>query len=140
MKHLINNLLLIALVLFLSTTVVSAQQMMNHSIKDSTKQMQHHMMMDSTKMHSTKKDSIKMMDRKMIKMDASKQTMKTDGKIWNTYCPVRGEEVDPDAPTVQYRGKTIGFCCPGCDDKFKANPKKYMKNLSKDGKKFIGKK
>lgn len=66
---------------------------------------------------------------------------KTDAKkIWNAVCPVMGEKVNPKAPTAEYKGKTIGFCCAGCDEKFKKDPEKYMKNLSKDGKKFVGKK
>ncbi len=59
--------------------------------------------------------------------------------IWNKVCPVMGEEVDSEAPTEQYNGKTIGFCCPGCDKKFKKDPEKYMKNLSEDGTKFLEK-
>jgi len=42
--------------------------------------------------------------------------------------------------TVEYRGKLIGFCCAGCDKKFISDPENYMKNLSADGKIFIGKK
>jgi len=60
-------------------------------------------------------------------------------QIWNKVCPVKGEEIDADAPTVEYNGKTIGFCCPGCDSKFQKDPEKYMKNLNEDGSKFIGK-
>ncbi|NWG27216.1 MAG: hypothetical protein HXY48_01640, partial [Ignavibacteriaceae bacterium] len=36
-------------------------------------------------------------------------------QIWNKVCPIKGEEIDADAPTVEYNGKLIGFCCPGCD-------------------------
>lgn len=60
-------------------------------------------------------------------------------KIWNTICPVMGNPVDPKSPTVEYKGRIIGFCCGGCDDKFKAEPEKYLKNLNKEGNKFIGK-
>lgn len=60
-------------------------------------------------------------------------------KIWNTICPVMGNPVDPKAPTVEYKGKLIGFCCSGCDDNFKKNPEKYLVNLNKEGNKFIGK-
>jgi YHS domain-containing protein len=60
-------------------------------------------------------------------------------KIWNKYCPIRGGEVDPETPTVEYKGKVIGFCCPGCDEKFVKDPEKYLKNLSEDGQEFIGK-
>ncbi len=59
---------------------------------------------------------------------------------WNKVCPVKGNEIDKDTPTVEYNGKVYGFCCPGCDSKFKKDPEKYLKNLSEDGKKFIGKK
>jgi YHS domain-containing protein len=60
-------------------------------------------------------------------------------QIWNKVCPIKGEEIDADAPTVEYNGKVIGFCCPGCDSKFQKDPEKYMKNLNEDGTKFIGK-
>lgn len=59
-------------------------------------------------------------------------------KIFNSVCPVLGEPVSKKAPTVKYNEKIIGFCCKGCDKKFAADPEKYMKNLSVDGKKFIG--
>ncbi len=61
----------------------------------------------------------------------------TEAKIWNKYCPIKGGEVDTETATVEYEGKTIGFCCPGCDDKFSKNPEKYLKNLSEDGQEFI---
>jgi YHS domain-containing protein len=60
--------------------------------------------------------------------------------IWNEVCPVMGNEVDPEANTVEYEGKLYGFCCDGCDAKFRKDPKKYSSNLSEDGKTFIGKK
>ncbi len=59
---------------------------------------------------------------------------------WNKVCPVTGEEVSSDAPTVTYKDKAYGFCCPGCDKKFKDDPEGYAKNLSTDGTEFIGKK
>ena len=75
------------------------------------------------------------------KMEHTKTTAKVSAdKIWNKVCPVQGEAVNPKAPTVEYKGKTIGFCCAGCDAKFKKDPEAYMKNLSADGTKFIGKK
>lgn len=58
-------------------------------------------------------------------------------KIWNAYCPVMGEAVDPEVQTVEYKGKVIGFCCKSCIKKFKKDPEKYLKNLSEDGQKFI---
>jgi membrane fusion protein, copper/silver efflux system len=73
--------------------------------------------------------------------NASAKTLLTpdNKKIWNTICPVMGNPVDPKSPTVEYKGKLIGFCCGGCDDTFKGNPEKYLKNLNNDGNKFIGK-
>lgn len=59
---------------------------------------------------------------------------------WNKVCPVKGNPIEADSPTVEYNGKVYAFCCPGCDTKFAKNPEKYSKNLSEDGKKFIGKK
>lgn len=73
-----------------------------------------------------------------MKMESSTETATV--QIWNKVCPVKGEEVDAEAPTFEYNGKVIGFCCPGCDTKFAKNPEKYAKNLSEDGKRFIGKK
>ena len=61
-------------------------------------------------------------------------------QIWNKVCPVMGNKVDVDGPTVEYNGKLYGFCCPGCDAKFEKNPEKYSKNLSEDGTRFIGRK
>jgi len=58
--------------------------------------------------------------------------------VWNKVCPVKGEEIDADAPTVEYDGKLIGFCCPGCESKFQKDPESYLKNLNEDGSKFIG--
>jgi YHS domain-containing protein len=61
-------------------------------------------------------------------------------KPWNEVCPVRGGKVQKETALVEYTDKQYGFCCPGCDSKFKKDPEKYSKNLSEDGKKFIGKK
>ncbi|MCL4550006.1 MAG: YHS domain-containing protein [Bacteroidetes bacterium] len=67
----------------------------------------------------------------------SKGTASAEAKIWNKVCPVMGEDVDQQVQTVEYNGKTIGFCCKGCAAKFKKNPEKYMKNLSEDGAKYL---
>lgn len=71
-----------------------------------------------------------------VNMEKSSETASV--QIWNKVCPVKGEEIDADAPTVEYNGKVIGFCCPGCDSKFQKDPEKYMKNLNEDGTEFIG--
>ena len=35
----------------------------------------------------------------------------------NTTCPWSGKPVSPDSLTL-YRGEVVGFCNPGCRDKF----------------------
>ena len=72
--------------------------------------------------------------------DSNSVVESTELKIWNKVCPVMGNKVDPDGPSVEYNGKLYAFCCPGCDTKFEKNPEKYSKNLSEDGAKFIGRK
>jgi xanthine dehydrogenase accessory factor len=46
-----------------------------------------------------------------------------------TVCPVSGEEfqVTATSPKVEHEGKTYFFCCAGCDKKFQAEPKKFLK-------------
>lgn len=46
-----------------------------------------------------------------------------------TVCPVSNEEftVTASSPKVDYKGKTVYFCCGGCEEKFKANPDEFMK-------------
>ncbi|MBI5534995.1 MAG: YHS domain-containing protein [Deltaproteobacteria bacterium] len=34
--------------------------------------------------------------------------------------------VTEQSPKVEYEGKTYYFCCPGCVEQFKADPKKYL--------------
>lgn len=45
-----------------------------------------------------------------------------------TKCPVSGEEfvVTEGSPKLEYQGRTYYFCCPGCDKRFGAEPKKYL--------------
>ncbi len=42
----------------------------------------------------------------------------------NENCPWSGKPVQADSLT-EYKGKTIGFCNPGCRDKFAANPENF---------------
>lgn len=58
--------------------------------------------------------------------------------IFNTYCPVLGDEVSDEGPLLLYKGKVIGFCCKGCDKKFIKDPEKYFSYISTDGKKYTG--
>lgn len=76
----------------------------------------------------------------METVDSSSVDDSADLTIWNMVCPVMGNKVDVDGPTVEYNGKLYGFCCPGCDAKFEKNPEKYSKNLNEDGTRFIGRK
>lgn len=47
------------------------------------------------------------------------------GKPVNSVCAICGMPVDPNLPTLEYQGKTIGFGCKLCAPKFKAEPDKY---------------
>jgi hypothetical protein len=40
----------------------------------------------------------------------------------NKTCPIKGGEVDLESPTRQFKGVTIGFCCPGCEAKWDKKP------------------
>jgi len=49
----------------------------------------------------------------------------------NKMCAViPADPVSTSVPTVQYKGHTIGFCCPDCVDEFKAHPEKYFAALN----------
>jgi YHS domain-containing protein len=82
------------------------------------------------------KTEMQQLEQKNPAMNVDKATEKP----WNEVCPVRGGDVDVKINPVEYSGKYFGFCCGGCDAKFEKEPGKYSKNLSDDGKKFIGKK
>lgn len=45
-----------------------------------------------------------------------------------TKCPISGKPIDIETSIV-HDGKTVYFCCPGCDKKYKANPAKYKGKL-----------
>jgi YHS domain-containing protein len=47
----------------------------------------------------------------------------------NKKCPVTGEDINPKGKTVQYKGKTVGFCCDDCIDLFNKNPDKYADKI-----------
>ncbi len=49
--------------------------------------------------------------------------------VVNTNCPISGKKVKDDGGTYMYKGKTYGFCCPGCIDEFKKDPEKYIKKI-----------
>jgi len=43
-------------------------------------------------------------------------------------CPIMGQPINK-AVFVEHEGKKVYFCCKGCEDKFKANPELYVKDL-----------
>lgn len=62
----------------------------------------------------------------------AKEAVASD-EVINDTCPVMGGKVSNDTPyRVTYKGKTIGFCCAGCVDAFKADTAKYEKKLNSE--------
>lgn len=45
-----------------------------------------------------------------------------------TVCPVMEGAINKDYFT-EYKGKKVYFCCPGCKEKFEAEPEKYIAKL-----------
>ena len=45
-----------------------------------------------------------------------------------TMCPVMGGAIDKNI-FVEYKGKKVYFCCPGCEKQFKEEPEKYLAKL-----------
>ena len=52
----------------------------------------------------------------------------TDEVIEQTICPVMGNPINKDV-FVEYKGKKVYFCCPGCEDDFNKDPEKYISKL-----------
>ncbi|MBC8426091.1 YHS domain-containing protein [bacterium] len=46
-----------------------------------------------------------------------------------TVCPVSGEPLPDKKTYVDYQGRRIYFCCPGCDVDFLKEPGKYLPGL-----------
>ena len=61
--------------------------------------------------------------------DATKAV--TEAKA-QTVCPVMGGKVDKKI-FVDVKGKRLYMSCPGCADKIKADPDKYIKQLEDQG-------
>jgi hypothetical protein len=38
----------------------------------------------------------------------------------NANCPMMGEPIDPEAPSTEWHGKKVGYCCDNCQAKFEA--------------------
>ncbi|MHC4310607.1 MAG: YHS domain-containing protein [Planctomycetota bacterium] len=48
--------------------------------------------------------------------------------VEQTKCPIMDSPINK-ALFVEYKGKKVYFCCPGCEDKFNAEPEKYVAKL-----------
>lgn len=48
----------------------------------------------------------------------SSGTPEFEVNLVNTHCPIMGHEVTDDGGRTDYKGGTVGFCCPGCIDSF----------------------
>jgi len=59
---------------------------------------------------------------------AANTVKKASEAIVQTKCPVMGGDINNDI-FVEYKGKKVYFCCPGCVEKFKADPEKYLSKL-----------
>ena len=55
----------------------------------------------------------------MVQHDHASHTQQAAKPI-NAMCPIGKEPIVPSAGTVEYKGKTIGLCCPGCGVAFLA--------------------
>lgn len=51
----------------------------------------------------------------------------------NANCPVRGGAVDGKTYS-EWNGLRVGHCCPGCNEKFAADPEKYLNDAKIDWK------
>ena len=47
----------------------------------------------------------------------------------NDLCPFSGKPVEPDSLT-RHDGRVVGFCNPGCRDKFAAEPQRFPEALA----------
>ncbi len=48
--------------------------------------------------------------------------------VEQTTCPIMGTAINK-ALFTEHKGKKVYFCCPGCEDKFKEEPEKYIAKL-----------
>lgn len=71
-----------------------------------------------------KKLSVKERDEHVAKVTTAKQSG-TSGSTAsavavNAKCPIMGGTVDADGELATFKGKKVGFCCPGCKPKWEA--------------------
>ena len=71
------------------------------------------------------KCSICAMDLVPLEPDADKVA---DTASEQTLCPVMGNPINKKV-FIEYKGQKVYFCCPGCDEKFTADPEKYLGKL-----------
>jgi Cu(I)/Ag(I) efflux system membrane fusion protein len=62
--------------------------------------------------------------------DSAAHTADDEKGLEQTLCPVMGNPINPDV-FIEYKGVKVYFCCWGCDDKFLAEPEKYIPKLPK---------
>ena len=53
-------------------------------------------------------------------------------KIGQIECPVMGGKANKRI-YADHKGKRVYFCCPGCIEKFKEEPDKYIQKLESEG-------
>ena len=50
--------------------------------------------------------------------------------VSNSVCPVDGTPISVTAPIqTKFDGRSVGFCCSECKQKFMANPDRYSANI-----------
>ena len=74
----------------------------------------------TTKDTSTQMQEHASMAKETVKAVAASLEQKT--------CPVMGAPINKDL-FIEYKGKKVYFCCPDCEEKFKAEPEKYIAKL-----------
>jgi Cu(I)/Ag(I) efflux system membrane fusion protein len=82
----------------------------------------------------------RVVSRGAFKIDSSLQiqarpSMMTTGQmagggevIEQTHCPIMGGPIDKNV-FIEYQGKKVYFCCPGCEETFLKDPEKYLDKL-----------
>lgn len=68
------------------------------------------------------------MDKEEAEVLIAKLSQEGKEVIEQTTCPVMGGKINKDV-FVEYKGKKVYFCCPGCEGTFQADPEKYISNL-----------
>ena len=68
-------------------------------------------------------------DHMAMTTEAAKETTATAKQavaaVEQTTCPVMGGAINKDI-FIEYQGKKVYFCCPGCEEQFKKEPAKYI--------------